>query len=783
MSLFARGKTLFHPFYFHQVRVQPITSNNQKGQASVFVLALIGVVLLCGIFLYQSGRLTSEKMQLQNAADAAAFGAATLEARSLNFTAYTNRAMVANEVAIGQMVGMLSFVDELKSTGEYIDAYAAILEGIGAIFLLIPVAGEVIEGIITEIVGTLEEIGSTITEVGEETEKVMEAILSPIIFGFSAINFTYSWSQEVYHWATIILVTTNIFQCLEDNVPGTSKFTPLNLFDPNKPGAHLSDLGILALVGHIPSYVGLANIPTWLGDLPDFNGYTKRYTPAKQKKKKKKSEEEEEKEEKDQELLTKYQRLVKKDQEAIDKDGALIKADKKKYKSDLKKSLLDGAELAKEEKKCAELKKKWNNNKTKENKENSDACQDRLNTHYLPQQARDQAALKEDKKKLQEHQAKLKKDQDSLAEHQKKLKNEQERQVEDEKKEEEEEKKEEGDEKEENEGMQRMAATIREARDPFSSGGPPVVDKNIFNLPFKFGNRDWEFGYGFDVNIHVGKIHLGKLGFFMGLDSYGGSELRYKNNNYVWSALDTALLETVFTFGSHKIGVGAPIGGGGYQATGKSGGSEDGEEEEGIGNMLTVLDMPPTLGYYGDPKAYGSAGYPFDRWIAWEGAAAEMEENVMESYGGLRPYRDMADVEVEKKRLEAFPWTAPFFLVGVIRKFDDINRTGPKFSGNLDLLEENRDIDRVGAIAKAELYFNRPMDLRYFLRSDKKKENPNVFSPFWQARLAKTSDWERFLAMAVQHKKIWVAKSDSKSVIDGIDSLGKDLKKILDLFF
>ena len=96
-------------------------SVNQSGQASVFVIALIGIVLVSTIFLYQSGRLTSEKMQLQNAADAAAFGASTLEARSLNFAAYTNRAMVANEVAVGQMVGMLSFVDELKTTGEYIE--------------------------------------------------------------------------------------------------------------------------------------------------------------------------------------------------------------------------------------------------------------------------------------------------------------------------------------------------------------------------------------------------------------------------------------------------------------------------------------------------------------------------------------------------------------------------------------------------------------------------------------------------------------------------------------
>ena len=123
------------------------------------MLALIGIVLISTIFLYQSGRLTSEKMQLQNAADAAAFGASTLEARSLNFAAYTNRAMVANEVAVGQMVGILSFADELKTTGEYLDTYAGILEASTAWLFAIITVGDVIEGIISTIVVFMEDIG------------------------------------------------------------------------------------------------------------------------------------------------------------------------------------------------------------------------------------------------------------------------------------------------------------------------------------------------------------------------------------------------------------------------------------------------------------------------------------------------------------------------------------------------------------------------------------------------------------------------------------------------
>jgi len=129
----------------------------------------------------------------------------------------------------------------------------------------------------------------------------------------------------------------------------------------------------------------------------------------------------------------------------------------------------------------------------------------------------------------------------------------------------------------------------------------------------------------------------------------------------------------------------------------------------------------------------------------------------------------------------SMPFVAPFFLVGVVRTYKDINKTGPTFSGNLNLLEDNPDIDRIGAIAKSELYFDRPTDLSYFLRHDKKTEKPNVFGPFWQARLSKTSDLDRFLAMAIQHKKIWIANHDAANV-PGLKALKDELEKILNLF-
>ena len=56
----------------------------QQGQAAVFILLMTGMVVLAALFLYRAGKLTSEQMELQNAADSIAFSISVLEARDLN---------------------------------------------------------------------------------------------------------------------------------------------------------------------------------------------------------------------------------------------------------------------------------------------------------------------------------------------------------------------------------------------------------------------------------------------------------------------------------------------------------------------------------------------------------------------------------------------------------------------------------------------------------------------------------------------------------------------------
>lgn len=80
-----------------------------SGQSSILLLALLASLVAAGAAAFGSGQLVNDKMRLVNAADAAAYSAAQWEARSLNFQSYLNRAIVANEVAIAQLVSLRSW--------------------------------------------------------------------------------------------------------------------------------------------------------------------------------------------------------------------------------------------------------------------------------------------------------------------------------------------------------------------------------------------------------------------------------------------------------------------------------------------------------------------------------------------------------------------------------------------------------------------------------------------------------------------------------------------------
>lgn len=95
--------------------MKPVTLAKYRGQALLlgmfFLFASAGILF----FMFNNGQSVTEKIRLTNAADAAAYSAATMEARALNYDAYVNRAMVANEIAIAQIVSIISWTHYLDT--------------------------------------------------------------------------------------------------------------------------------------------------------------------------------------------------------------------------------------------------------------------------------------------------------------------------------------------------------------------------------------------------------------------------------------------------------------------------------------------------------------------------------------------------------------------------------------------------------------------------------------------------------------------------------------------
>ena len=99
-------------------RARPFGAALQGGQALVFTLLFGAAAGLVTLLLFNSGLLANAKTRLQNAADAGAYSAALLQARDHNFSAYTNRAMVANQVAVVQLVSLKSYLEDAADTHE-----------------------------------------------------------------------------------------------------------------------------------------------------------------------------------------------------------------------------------------------------------------------------------------------------------------------------------------------------------------------------------------------------------------------------------------------------------------------------------------------------------------------------------------------------------------------------------------------------------------------------------------------------------------------------------------
>ena len=138
----------------------------QKGQSLLWVLGFLATMAVTFAGVYSVGQTTSEKQKIVNAADAAAYTGAMVEARALNLTAYVNRAEIANEVFLAQMISVQSWVDYMKTSAEnwktvaqalsWIPGVAIVASALEAIENVLEASATVIENALPIQIGVLE---------------------------------------------------------------------------------------------------------------------------------------------------------------------------------------------------------------------------------------------------------------------------------------------------------------------------------------------------------------------------------------------------------------------------------------------------------------------------------------------------------------------------------------------------------------------------------------------------------------------------------------------------
>lgn len=198
------------------------------------------VLVVAALSLFRTGRLTSDKMEMQNAADALAYSVSTVEARDLNFAAYTNRAIVANEVAIGQAIGMASWAYHWKSIGDFILEYNKYLTG--------PTLG-ISNTVLPPLATAFQVPGGFFITLMRGYAKAMTAVNHNV-------NKAYGISQQIYHLASIVNTLGLLDESIKANAPD---------------GAHMSGYGVLMLLAHLSTYGGLP--------VPVTEKFTRSYNP------------------------------------------------------------------------------------------------------------------------------------------------------------------------------------------------------------------------------------------------------------------------------------------------------------------------------------------------------------------------------------------------------------------------------------------------------------------------------------------------------------------------
>ena len=166
--------------------------HKERGQSLVLGSVFLATIVVSILYLFNVSQQNLNKTKLQNSADATVISGANLLARDLNFKAYTNRAMVANHVAVAQYVGLSSWGNMAEKTGE----------NIADVTSVIPIVGQVTAG-----------VEAVLTAINQ----VLQPVMSGAVLATDIVNTGLSISQDLMNSATMVALVETSKNVLEAN--------------------------------------------------------------------------------------------------------------------------------------------------------------------------------------------------------------------------------------------------------------------------------------------------------------------------------------------------------------------------------------------------------------------------------------------------------------------------------------------------------------------------------------------------------------------------------------
>ena len=130
----------------------------RKKQTGQTLVMMTGVLLLVASLLFavtDMGKHARQQFYLQSVADNAAYSAAVAMSRQMNFMALTNRALIGNQVAIAQWVGLASYLAMLDRTAENLETITSFIPYVAQITRAISMIVERIEESFAEVASRL----------------------------------------------------------------------------------------------------------------------------------------------------------------------------------------------------------------------------------------------------------------------------------------------------------------------------------------------------------------------------------------------------------------------------------------------------------------------------------------------------------------------------------------------------------------------------------------------------------------------------------------------------